>query len=376
MSSERFSLKDHLFNQESVTYLADLFADSDPRFRRKTFTDEVMSKLPDLELKQRISMIADVLADHLPADYEDSATQILKALPPPLDPTLTDDDFGDFIIAPLGEYVATRGLGERDFETSMRLIHELTKRFSMEGPIRPFLSQYPDRTLERLGVWVIDDNYHVRRLVSEGTRPTLPWASRIGIDIERPLPLLGQLHADPTRYVTRSVANHMNDISKLRPELVFSTLERWRGQNLQETNELDWMTRHSLRTLVKKGEPKAMELLGFSPDAEIDVSPIELNSKAIHFGDELRFSATVKAEQDARLLIDYEIDFVKKNGTTRPKVFKLRHLELGKGESARLEKRHRFRKDASTFTLYPGTHRVSLKVNGRLFPGAEFDLAP
>ena len=136
------------------------------------------------------------------------------------------------------------------------------------------------------------------------------------------------------------------------------------------------MTRHSLRTLVKKGDAQAMELLGFSPHPSIEVGSIYLDSSegALRMGESLRFSAEVTARKNEKLLVDYEIDFVKKNGTTKAKVFKLRQIQMAKGEIATLEKTHRLKKDASTFTLYPGTHKVSLKINGQLFPGTTFTL--
>ena len=90
----KFSLKDHLFNKDSVARLADLFADADPSFDRAEFETAVMTAMPDLELKQRITMIADFLAAQLPHDFEEAAGVIGAALPPPLDSSLTDDDLG------------------------------------------------------------------------------------------------------------------------------------------------------------------------------------------------------------------------------------------------------------------------------------------
>jgi len=234
--SERFSLKDHLFNEETVGRLAAMFDASYRTFDRDGFETDVFAAMPSLELKQRITMIADFLAAQLPEDFEEAAGVIGMALPSPLDPFLSDDDFGEFIIAPLGDYVARWGIGHENYETSIDLLKELTMRFSMEGYIRPFLAEYPDETLSTLTTWADDPNYHVRRLVSEGTRPMLPWAPRIPIDVELPIPMLDKLHADPTRYVTRSVANHLNDISKINSALAISTLERWKQAGLQDPN--------------------------------------------------------------------------------------------------------------------------------------------
>ncbi|MEM7441510.1 MAG: hypothetical protein AAF393_18145, partial [Pseudomonadota bacterium] len=204
MAESNFSLKDQLFNAQTVEWLANQFrASLDPA----AFKAEVMERMLDLELKQRVAWIAEVLARHLPQDFPAAADAIEAALPPALDPTKTDDDFGDFILAPLGDYVATHGLDEANVSRALTALHQITQRFSMEFAIRFFLRDWPEETGKTLEVWAQDTNYHVRRLASEGTRPRLPWAPRVKVDEGLRDRLLDQLHADPTRYVTRSVAN-------------------------------------------------------------------------------------------------------------------------------------------------------------------------
>jgi 3-methyladenine DNA glycosylase AlkC len=371
-AGERFSLKDHLFNRESVTRLASMLVSADPGFPTAEFIEVVMEDLSPLELKQRISFIAEVLASYLPGDFDKSVAMVVAALPAPLDPGLADGDFGDFIIAPLGEFVATRGL--EFFELSMAALKEITKRFSMEGPVRPFIDAYPGEILAVLREWATDENYHVRRLVSEGTRPRLPWAPRIGLEPSDTIPLLDLLHSDPTRYVTRSVANHLNDIAKSHPELVVDTLGRWRDTAVQDEVELQWMTRHALRTLVKEGERNALQLLGYSPHPAVTVGPISFGPGPVRIGESLQFEVVVTAHQDEALLVDYVIDFVKKDGSTRSKVFKLKQVMIPQGESRTFSKRHRLPANATTFTLYPGIHRLSLQVNGSSLASAEFRL--
>ena len=73
-------------------------------------------------------------------------------------------------------------------------------------------------------LWTGHDSYHVRRLVSEGTRPRLPWGIGLTSDPARPLPLLDRLYGDRARFVTRSVANHLNDIGKKTPDAVIDRL--------------------------------------------------------------------------------------------------------------------------------------------------------
>jgi 3-methyladenine DNA glycosylase AlkC len=270
--------------------------------------------------------------------------------------------------------VSTRGL--KSFDLSMAALKEITKRFSMEGPLRPFIDAHPGETLAVLTNWATDENYHVRRLVSEGTRPRLPWAPRIALEPSDTIPLLDLLHSDTTRYVTRSVANHLNDIAKSRPELVIDTLGRWRDAGVQDKAELNWMTRHALRTLVKRGEPSAMQMLGYSPRPAVTVGPISLGPGPVRIGESLLFEVVVTAHRDEALLVDYVIDFVKKDGSTRPKVFKLKQLIIPQGESRTLSKRHHLPANATSFTLYPGIHRLSLQVNGSSLASAEFRLAP
>jgi 3-methyladenine DNA glycosylase AlkC len=255
-----------------------------------------------------------------------AARQIEGALPPPLDPTLTDNDFGDFIFAPFGKYVEDHGADH--YLTSMALLRELTMRMSMEGPVRPFIDLRPDETLRLFENWARDDSYHVRRLVSESTRPLLPWAPRISLDVADPIPLLDILHADPTRYVTRSVANHLNDISRIDPRLTIDSLTRWQSEERQTPDELEWMTQHALRTLIKRGDPVAMRLLGYSNEPRMTVGRIDIGTPVVSAGEALRFSIEVTAVETERLLVDYSIDFVRKGGKTSPRVFKLKKLSL------------------------------------------------
>jgi len=373
-SGTGFSLKDQLFNRQRVEYLAELFFDADNDFDKSGFVRCTMKRLPDLELKERIVHIASVLEGFLRADYRAATKQIAAALPPPLDPSKSDDDFGDFIFAPLGEYVVRNGLAKQYVKLSLRTLKSLTMRFSMEDAIRAFINQHTQATMDELAKWATDSNYHVRRLASEGTRPRLPWSGRLVIDSTAALPILDVLHADPTRYVTRSVANHLNDIAKSDPAVVIQRLARWQALKLQDEAELNWITRHALRTLVKKGDPKALKLLGFRSKPKIEISQFQLQRDKLRPGEAIEFSFVVKGLRDEPLLIDYVIDFMKANGATSPKVHKLKQLTLKKGESLVIKKKHLLKANATTYKLYPGTHGVTLQVNGRQLDRLTFEL--
>ena len=309
-----FSLKDQLFNTEKTRYLAELFAGADQAFDARVFEGQVMSRLPELELKERMVWIAECLQEAVPGDLTQVAPMILHALPPPLDPGKSDHDFGDFIFAPLGDWVVSVGLDYPDL--ALDVFEELTQRFSMEWAIRPFLNHHPDLVMGRMRDWCGHPSYHVRRLVSEGTRPRLPWGQAVGLELSDPLLLLDWLHGDRTRYVTRSVANHLNDITRKDPDLVLDRLQDWR--NAGQQHELEWMTAHALRGLVKSGHPGAMKALGYDPDAEVSVD-IRVNREA-RIGDALDFSANLDGAANQPILVDYIIHFQRLGGKISPKV--------------------------------------------------------
>jgi 3-methyladenine DNA glycosylase AlkC len=370
---EKFSLKDHLFNEPKIKALAKEISAVYPSFKASAFVKEVVLAFPQLELKQRITHIAACLQKYLPAQYKGAIAIILKAMPEPLDPNLSDDDFGDFIYAPYGEFVAKYGKDKKDFATSMQALYEITKRFSVEYAIREFINVYPQEVHEYLLKWCKDKNYHVRRLCSEGTRPTLPWAPKIIYTSEQSLPILHALHKDKTRYVTRSVANHLNDIAKKDANLVLSTLQAWQKQKLQKDEELAFIVKHSLRTLIKDGNAKALAMVGIG-----DAKGIALNvtsfSKKVKIDTSLVFDIALSCKQAKPLLIDYIVYFNTKAGKFSQKVFKLKHFDAEAKNNYTFSKQHRFIGDASTRTLHPGLHKVAVQVNGSILAEFEFML--
>ncbi|MEC3861674.1 hypothetical protein VK792_10290 [Mesobacterium sp. TK19101] len=365
------SLSDQLFNAASV---ADLAADYAvlPGFDAGRFQAEVLAGLPGRGLLERLDWIADCVAAQLPQGFPAMAEALEAALPPELDPTRRDDDFGRFIHAVPGILAVRHGL-EHHHDRALDLLYAATRRFSMEFYIRPFLNRWPDETLARLDDWARDDNYHVRRLVSEGTRPRLPWAKRLTLDPLVPLRFLDVLHSDPTRYVTRSVANHMNDLSRIAPERVLAHLRQWHAANKQEASEIAWITRHALRTAVKRGEPAALSLLGYASDAPIDAR-LELLTPTCARGDPLLFRVHLTAPTRCKALVDYRLRFARPNGKSGEKVFKLKAMDLLPGRPVTLEKRHKLKAEASTFRLHPGLHGLTLQVNGVDRASTVFDL--
>ncbi|WP_299140627.1 DNA alkylation repair protein [uncultured Tateyamaria sp.] len=357
-----FSLKDQLFNADSVGDLADEYAGAVPGFDRDAFHRAAVSGIADRTLMACLDWFADCLEPYLAPDFPTMADQIEAAMPPRLDPTLRDDDFGRFIHAVPGILAVRHGL-EAHRERALDLLHAATQRFSMEFYIRAFLNRWPDETLARLAVWAGDENYHVRRLVSEGMRPKLPWAQKVDLTLDQTLPLLDRLQADSTRFVTRSVANHLNDIAKFDPDAVLGRLAAWDAAGDQVAKERDWMRRHALRTLIKDGHAGAMDMLGFAQDAEVDVR-VDVATPRVVLGEALEFTVTLEAAQDVPVLVDYRIRFARPNGRSGEKVFKLKVGAIKAPKPLVLKKRHVLKANATTFELHPGAHGLVVQVNG------------
>ncbi|WP_298841979.1 DNA alkylation repair protein [uncultured Roseobacter sp.] len=363
-------LKDQLFNPESVEQLAGDFARGVPGFDRARFVEDALAGFPERELMARLDWLADCAEAQLPADFPDMVPLLHASMAPRLDPTRKDDDFGRFIHAVPGILAARHGLEEHR-EAAMQVLYEATQRFSMEFWIRDFLIRWPSETLADLARWAGDDNYHVRRLVSEGTRPRLPWARAVGLTPEQTLPLLDRLAGDSTRFVTRSVANHLNDLSRIAPDRVIAQLDAWSKAGRQTAREMTWMTRHALRTLIKNGHPEALALLGYSPDAPVDAS-VTIDTPVVAIGDRLAFSCRISATGDLPVLVDYRIRFARPGGKTAEKVFKLRQSQIRAGQTLELSKEHPLKGNATTFTLHPGEHHLTLQINGRDRASAAF----
>ncbi len=351
--AEKFSLKDHLFNGDTIRQLAGEYASRIKGFDGDGFFADVMGGLQGRELLERLEWIADCAEKRLAKDFPKMAAQLETAMPAPLDPTLRDGDFGQFIHAVPGILAVRHGM-EAHRDRALDLLEAATQRFSMEFYIRPFLNRWPDETLARLSDWAEHENYHVRRLVSEGTRPRLPWAKNIETGPLMPVPFLDWLHADPTRYVTRSVANHMNDLSRVDADLVLRMLGEWREAGRQQAKELAWMTSHALRTLIKQGHPGAMDMLGFDAKADVQVDVLRMDPAAPKIGDKAVVEITLSAETETPVLVDYAIRFIRPSGAESEKVFKVKQGAIKPGKPLTLKKTQVFKGDATTYALVPG----------------------
>jgi 3-methyladenine DNA glycosylase AlkC len=355
-----------------------------PAFDRRRFEAQAKQGLDTLEFKARAMQLADALEATLPADFDNAARIIETSLAPPIpfdaqgEPTaLTathhDDGLSGWVVWSLGDYVARRGMD--DVPRALRCLHALTQRFSAEFAIRPFIQQHPKPSLKTLAAWAHDPSAHVRRLVSEGSRPRLPWGLRLQalvVDPSPTLPLLLALQDDPSAYVRRSVANHLNDIAKDHPDLV----ARWVRDHLPGASpERTALLRHASRSLIKQGHEPTLAAWGLASGLKGKAS-LSLSTDHATIGEDLglrvNLHSTARNAQD--LVVDYAVHHVRANGSASPKVFKGWKLVLGAGEQRTLEKRHSLR-PVTTRRLYPGTHRIELLVNGKALAEAEFELS-
>jgi 3-methyladenine DNA glycosylase AlkC len=344
-----------------------------PSFRREVFLADALDGYEELELLARGRHIARVLRRHLPEDYE-RAIEILLASAGPVRRGADRQGIAPFLYLPHTYFVEAYGL--EHFEASMHAQYELTKRFTAEFSIRAFLEREPRRTLARLRAWASDPDEHVRRLVSEGTRPRLPWAKRLPAFQRDPKPVLALLELlkdDPSLYVRRSVANNLNDIGKDHPELVVRTCRAWtRGA----TPERRWLIRHALRSSVKRGEPGALRLLGFGASDAVVVSGKAL-PRRVKMGSAARLSIEIanRSSRPQRVLVDFRVHFVKARGATSAKVFKGKAVTLAPKGRATIDKRISFQ-SLTTRKPYPGRHRVEALLSGRAVPVGAFEVTP
>lgn len=345
-----------------------------PAFPARDFVAHALDGYEALELLPRGRRIAHSLKAFLPADYEQAIEILLASLGPRPSRRSGDGGIAPFIYLPHTHFVATYGLDH--FELSMRAQYHLTRVFTCEFSIRPFLEHHTGATLARLHKWATDPDEHVRRLVSEGTRPRLPWASRLREFQKDPSPvlaLLEKLKDDPSLYVRRSVANNLNDIGKDHPGMLVETTRRWMKS---ATEQRQWLVRHALRSAIKRSDPEALAIMGYGETPQVSITGASIIPGTVVEGDKVRVTVELENSEEVTqdLLADLCVHYVKANGSASPKVFKMSTLTLAPGERQTIGKTISLA-PMTTRRHYPGEHTVELLLNGKTHPLGSFRLS-
>ena len=334
-----------------------------------------------LGLMDRGRRLSGVLGQFLPSDFRQAAPLLVQTMGQPMgldtrgEPVAPGDVVSSFYHLPHSMYIAEHGLDH--LPEAMQVQHALTQRFTAEFSLRPFLQAHTQATLAYLAQWASDPSAHVRRAVSEATRPRLPWAARLPDFVRDPspvLPLLARLRDDSSSYVRRSVANHLNDIGKDHPELLTDTARQWLDDAPVPASR-QALLRHALRTAIKRGDAQALALFGHGQASVLQIHSANITPSKARIGDSVTLHCTLHnpSAQAASALADWRVFYIKANGSLSPKVFKGWKLTLAPGATGTLSKRHSLR-PVTTRTLYPGRHRIELQVNGEVCAQASFDL--
>jgi 3-methyladenine DNA glycosylase AlkC len=334
-----------------------------PSFDTESFLKVALAGLDGLSLMQRLRRMTEALHATLPADYR-ATLEILRELAPRIK--------HGFATLVLSDYVGQYGLD--DFEVSLDALKYFTAFGSSEFAVREFLRHDLKRTLAVMELWSRDPNDAVRRLASEGSRPRLPWSFRLNEIVADPAlaaPILDNLRADASLYVRKSVANHLNDVSKSHPDWVLHKLAGWP----LEIPHTAWIAKRALRSLIKAGDAQALKLIGAGGAPEVQLEKLAVTPAQVSLGERITvsFKLISMSSEAQRLVIDYAIHYVKKSGATAAKVFKLKELTLNTGQQVLIERSQSMR-DFTTRVHYTGRHQVQIMVNGICLGQAFFDL--
>ncbi|AFI84219.1 DNA alkylation repair protein [Methylophaga nitratireducenticrescens] len=363
-------LKDYI-NANSIEALAGLIKQYKPDFPDDKFRTMAMFQLEPMSLKTRVNHISDVLAVLLVDDFSVNAKWLKQVAEhwPNQEP---GKGWHSFMAWPLIDYAGKQGLQQPT--AALDVLKHLTPLFTAEFAIRPYIQQHFELTFKELMRWCEDDNEHVRRLASEGMRPRLPWGGHLNAFKHDPQPvfeILSQLRDDKSKYVQKSVANNLNDISKDHPHRVIDLCREWLENS---TPQRRWIIRHGLRSLIKAGEPAVFPLLGYSEKPAVNVD-FNVTDQHVRLGQKLEMQTFIhsKTSQAQQLVVDYRVWHVKSNGKTTAKVYKWKNITLLARESVYLKKLHGFLQ-LTTRQYYGGQHTIEILINGVVHKQATVNL--
>ncbi|PTQ90950.1 DNA alkylation repair protein [Agitococcus lubricus] len=344
----------------AIVQIADTLSQILPHFAHQVFITQAVCGLEPLALKERVIHLIGILAHHLPTDFVKTAA-ILQQVPNHWPTTQVQGDYG-FAAWPLIDYVSHYGLAHP--QVALATLKRLTPLFTAEFAIRPFLQHHFELSYAHIQQWVNDPHPHVRRLASEGLRPRLPWGQQVShllSEPERIIAVLTHLKDDDSEYVRRSVANNLNDISKMYPDVVVQLCQTW-WQDAPEARQR--LIKHASRGLVKAGYPAMLAVLGYQQVLACQDICFQLNQHQVTLGQTLNFTLRFTMTRAQPLVIDYVLQLPRANNRLGQKVFKWKTALFGVGEH-NLSQDYVF-KPLTTRRYYAGEHRFCVMVNGQM----------
>jgi 3-methyladenine DNA glycosylase AlkC len=353
-----------MFNREFYKKLSAEFANIYSDFDAKGFFTDVTKDMNSLELNGRMRNTSVFLNKYLPQDFRKTIA-IMKEVIPNMQRGYTSLVFPD--------YVGLYGLDH--FDSSMDALQYFTSFGSSEFAIREFLRRDFNTTIKVMYKWSTHDDHHVRRLSSEGSRPRLPWSFKLDDVIANPAvtqPILENLRADTELYVKKSVANHLNDLSKDSPSFMLNLVKAWDHSDPHTS----WIVKRACRNLIKQGDKTSLSFFAFEKNVKVAVPDLRIDRTKVRMSESLEFSFTVESKKSAeqKIVVDYQIHYRKKSGGTSPKIFKLREIRLAPRQKVKIVKRQQF-KDLTTRKHFPGIHSLEILINGKVMAEKKFSLA-
>ena len=357
------ALLKNLYNEEYIELLCISIKENFTSFKSDDFTKYIFTKeWKTKELKDRMRHISTTLGVYLPSSYI-KAISILKL-------TFNKMNFSYGLENMIfQDFVEVYGLNE--LKISLDALETFTIKSSSEFAIRRFILKYPHESMKQMFLWAKSPNEHIRRLASEGSRPRLPWAVALPLFKLQPqeiLEILELLKDDESKYVRKSVANNLNDISKDNPQIVIQITTEW----INYSDNRDALLKHGCRTLLKASNRQTLELFGFSKPTDISLDNFTFTD-SVKLGEELAFSFELIGEEKlGKLRVEFALHFLRKNSKHNKKVFKISEGIYSSNHKI-LSKTYSF-KPISTRVYYKGVQRLSIIINGEVFKEVEFIL--
>lgn len=365
------SLLKDIYSPAFYDSFTDVLVQTLPTLQKQDFIAQIFTPaFQQLELKDRMRHTAQVLHQFLPADFEQGA-RILLALLQNLEKAGIKEKVVEFMFLP--EYVAMFGL--EHYDTAVSAMEVITQFTSCEFAVRPFLLKYEEKMIAQMLQWSLHTHKKVRRLASEGIRPSLPWGMVVPTLKKKPeliLPILENLKQDSCEVVRRSVANNLNDISKDHPQVVVTVAQNWRGLSA----ETDALIKHACRTLLKRGNTDILRYYGLD-GSTVEFKNFQVHTPQVRVGEALEFSFTIAnlADEPRVIRLEYGVYYLRNNGSLSKKVFKISEKTFQPKEKIAIQRKQSFR-IITTKRFYVGEHQISLIINGIEKAIQTFDLLP